>query len=284
MIRKNEVVVITVIFLLNAAGLFYVLSHINNQQLYGTYALTYTLGLRHGFDPDHISAIDCATRLLRIRDKSAASTGLLFSIGHSIAIFILLIIIDLIVNSTPILAAASTISSLISPLLLLALGLVNITTLISTVRSRAMANTLGIVKFVNSAISLTETSWIMLPVGILFGLGFITATEASILTFSVGPHLGESLMLFLAFASGMVLVDGLDGVLANRAYSKTLLQARFTYYVVVTLASAIMAISIGIIDILGVEVDTETLGILLVAILAPALILASRPRAAQGIN
>ncbi len=248
--------------------------------LLGTAILAYTLGLRHAFDADHIAAIDNTTRQLRhIDERRPVGVGFFFSIGHSAVVLGLIVVAALITHEVPkISGAAGFIGTGVSGAFLWVIGLLNLTVLldIARVASRMRAGTyeerdleampaaggvlmrLGLGRFLR----LISHSWQMLPVGVLFGLGFETASEVALLALGAGaaaaglPFLAV-LCLPIMFAAGMSSVDTLDGVLMAHAYDWALRRPtrKVFYNLTITSLSVIVALVIGTIELLHVLVS-----------------------------
>src|SRR2546427_7730799 len=106
---------------------------------------------------------------------------------------------------------------------------------------------------------LIRKPWHIFPVGVLFGLGFDTATEVALIAISVGVGVSSAvpiwmiLILPLMFTCGMVLVDTSDGVVMRSAYGWAFVNPiRKVYYnLTVTIVSVIVAFGIGGIEILS---------------------------------
>jgi high-affinity nickel-transport protein len=271
----------------------------SNPALAGLGVLAYTFGLRHAFDADHIAAIDNTTRAFLQRGKRPLGIGFFFSLGHSSVVFAL---------ATGLAVAAATVKAKIpsfqtwggyvgagvSGVFLLAIGLLNLLVLVDIGRifrdmrrgaldeqrleERLMDRGLmsrGVLRRLGDRIS---SSWHMYPLGVLFGLGFDTATEVGLLALSAGaathhvPFLAI-ISLPLLFAAGMSLMDTADGAFMAHAYGWAFTSpVRKVYYnLTVTTLSVTVAIGIGLIELLQVAarstwLDFNTLGYGMVAL------------------
>ena len=165
----------------------------------------YTLGMRHAFDADHIGAIDNTTRKLMGDGQRPLSVGFFFSLGHSSVVFLLAIGLSLgirglsgsVANDDSALHhATGLIGPTISGTFLFLIGILNLMVLIGIVRvflrmrhgefdeqqleehlnSRGFMN-----RFLGRATRAVKKPWQMYPLGLLFGLGFDTATEIALL-------------------------------------------------------------------------------------------------------
>jgi high-affinity nickel-transport protein len=248
----------------------------------GTGITAYTLGLRHAFDADHISAIDNTTRKLMGEGKRPLGVGFFFSLGHSTVVFLLTFLLAAGVRSLagPVRHGSSQlhrvtnlIGTTVSGAFLYAIAILNLIILISVVRiflsmrhgrydereverqlqQRGLMN-----RFLGRHLGRVRTSWHMYPVGILFGLGFDTATEVSLLVLAgsagaLGAPFLAVLCLPILFAAGMSLLDTLDGSFMNFAYGWAFAKpVRKLYYnITITGLSVLVALVIGTIELGG---------------------------------
>src|ERR1700679_3618738 len=137
--------------------------------LLGTATLAYSFGLRHAFDADHIAAIDNVTRKLMQEGRRPVGVGLFFSLGHSTIV------------------VALTVAIAIANIIVLA----SVWRTFQTVKSGGrfveedldlmLANRGLLGRLFRRFFRLIERSWQMYPLGVLFGLGFDTATEVGLL-------------------------------------------------------------------------------------------------------
>ncbi|KAI9927663.1 hypothetical protein MW887_003284 [Aspergillus wentii] len=205
--------------------------------------LAYTLGLRHAFDADHISAIDLMTRRLLATGQKAVSVGTFFSLGHSTIV----IITSIVVAATAAAVSSrfdsfSTIGGIIgtsvSAAFLILLGLMNGYILYKLIRQMKKVFTLpegqedeiwkieggGILfSVLKKMFKLIDRPWKMYPLGILFGLGFDTSSEIALLGISSvqaakGTNFWVILIFPVLFTAGMCLLDTIDGALMLSLY------------------------------------------------------------------
>jgi nickel/cobalt transporter (NiCoT) family protein len=246
----------------------------------GLGALAYGLGLRHAFDADHISAIDDTARFLLQRGRRTLAVGFYFSLGHST--IVLLMTIALAVAATTVRTAMPSLESYgvivgtsISGLFLWLIGILNLLVLVGIVeiwRDMKHGNhqrenleeilaQRGLIRRVlgGRMQSLISHSWQMYPVGMLFGLGFDTASEITLLAIAAGaasravPTLAI-ISLALLFAAGMSLMDTADGIFMVKAYSWAFSSPfRKIYYNLSTTGlSVVIAMLIGTIELVQV--------------------------------
>jgi len=245
----------------------------------------YTYGLRHAFDADHIAAIDNTTRKLRGDGKRPKSVGFWFAMGHSTMVAGMAalvaagahVVTDLTSDSSTTNQALGLISTAVSGGFLYLIAILNLVALSGIVRVfRAMRRGqldedkleahLASRGFLNRILGrLTRTitrPGQMYPVGILFGLGFDTATEVALLVLAgTGAASGlpwyAVMTLPLLFASGMSLLDCLDGLFMSVAYDWAFLKpVRKVYYnISITGLSVAVAFLIGTIELVSVLHD-----------------------------
>ena len=252
----------------------------HNPALAGLGTLAYTFGLRHAFDADHIAAIDNTTRKFLADGKRSLGVGFFFSLGHSTIVFSLaagLAIAAKTVNSgVPGLHEyGSYVGAGISGTFLWIIGVLNLLVLLDILRifrdmrrgsydrerleerllDRGFMNRF----FVGRFASRIRASWQMYPLGVLFGLGFDTATEVGLLALAAGvathhvPFLAV-ISLPLLFAAGMCLMDTADGAFMSQAYGWAFSNPvrRVYYNITVTSLSVAVALAIGTVELLQV--------------------------------
>ena len=247
--------------------------------LLGTALLAYTFGLRHAVDADHISAIDNVTRKLMQVGKKPVSVGFFFSLGHSTIVIALSAAIAfaaaVVHASLPGLESiGGVIGTSISALFLYAIAAINIVVLVGVYRTfRRVRHGEPYADVAGDAVAsgglwcrlfapfmkLIGSSWHMYPLGVLFGLGFDTATEVGILgiaALEAGKGLPVyTIMVFpLLFTVGMCLLDTTDGVLMLGAYGWAFVKpVRKLYYnLTITLVSVLVAVLVGTIEALSI--------------------------------
>jgi high-affinity nickel-transport protein len=213
----------------------------------GTGALAYTLGMRHAFDADHIAAIDNTTRKLMADGKRPLGVGFFFSLGHSSVVMGLTVLLGLGAkalgsqvrdDSSALHHYTGLIGTSVSGAFLLLIALLNVVVLVGILRvfrdmrnglydedelERQLDNRGFLMRFFGPIARRIDTSWKMYPLGILFGLGFDTATEIALLVLAgssvaAGLPFWALLSLPLLFAGGMSLLDTIDGSFMNFAY------------------------------------------------------------------
>src|SRR5258707_8841998 len=248
--------------------------------LLGTALLAYTFGLRHSVDADHISAIDNVTRKLMQEDKRPIGGGFFFSLGHSTIVVLLSIAIAVaatfVQTAIPALkSAGGLIGTSISALFLYVIAIINFLVLWEifqmfrkvqrgeTYSEQTLDDFLserGLMgRFFRPLLRMVDSSWKMYPVGLLFGLGFDTATEVGILglaaaTAGKGLPIPFILLFPLLFTAGMCLLDTTDGILMLGAYGWAFVKPirKLYYNLNITLISVLVAFVVGTIEIISI--------------------------------
>jgi high-affinity nickel-transport protein len=248
----------------------------------GVAVTAYTLGMRHAFDADHISAIDNTTRKLMAEGKRPLSVGFFFSLGHSSIVFGLGIgmtfaaraLIGQVSNQSSVLQSfGGLFGTLVSGFFLYLIAILNLVILVGIVRVFAnmrrgryddqelevQLNQRGLMfRFFGGLMRAIHSPWQMYPVGVLFGLGFDTATEVALLAATagaatVGLPWYAVLSLPILFAAGMTIFDTLDGSFMNFAYGWAFSKpVRKVYYnITITGLSVAVALLIGSLELFG---------------------------------
>ena len=252
----------------------------HNPALAGLGSLAYTFGLRHAFDADHIAAIDNTTRKFLQDGKRSMGVGFFFSLGHSTIVLSLtagLALAARTVNSRipGFQDVGGTIGTSVSGTFLLLIGLLNLFVLMDILgvfrrmkqgqydeqKLEDALQSQGLMSrfFLKRVGNRIDASWKMYPLGILFGLGFDTATEIGLLALAAGvathhvPFLAV-ISLPIIFAAGMSLMDTADGAFMSHAYGWAFSNpVRKVYYnITVTSLTVTVALAIGMIELLQV--------------------------------
>jgi high-affinity nickel-transport protein len=242
----------------------------------------YTLGLRHAFDADHISAIDNTTRKLMSEGKRPLSVGFWFSLGHSTIVFALAFLISVGVraldgpvqnDSSNLHRVTSWVGTLVSGSFLYVIAAINLVILAGIIKVfremrtgryneqelEEQLNKRGLMNRLLGRLTRTVTKpGQMYPIGVLFGLGFDTATEVALLVLAGGAA-GAGLPWYavlclpILFAAGMSLMDSIDGSFMNFAYGWAFSQPvrKVFYNLTITGLSVAVAAVIGTIELGG---------------------------------
>jgi high-affinity nickel-transport protein len=258
----------------------------------GVGILAYTVGLRHAFDADHIAAVDNATRKLMadnaegLTTRKPLSVGFWFSLGHSTIVFALSFLLAIGVkalagpvadDSSVLHSVTGVIGASVSGVFLWVLGILNLVVLLGIIKvAREMRqgrydeaalehqlNNRGFMnRFLGGLTKSVRKPWHIYPIGVLFGLGFDTATEVGLLVLAGGAAAFSLpfyaiLVLPILFAAGMCLMDTVDGVLMNGAYGWAFAKPvrKVFYNITITSISVAVALLIGTIELIGVVAD-----------------------------
>jgi high-affinity nickel-transport protein len=255
--------------------------------LLGAALLAYVFGLRHAFDADHIAAIDNVVRKLMQDGKAPYSAGFFFSLGHSTIVVLASIVIA---ATAGIMQSrldvfhdiGGVVGTSISALFLLAIGFINLLILrnVWSAFGRArrgarmtdedldalLAGRGFLARIFNPMFRVVSRSWHLYPIGVLFGLGFDTATEIGLLGISAtqaaqGLSFWTILVFPALFTAGMSLMDTTDSVLMTRAYGWAFVNPmrKLWYNLTITAASVVVAMFIGGIEALGLIGDKLSL-------------------------
>lgn len=246
----------------------------------------YTLGMRHAFDADHISAIDNTTRKLMGEGQRPLSVGFWFSLGHSSVVFGLSVLLAFGIkalagsvedDSSTLHQVTGLIGTSVSGGFLYLIATINIVILLGILRvfrdmRRGVYDEAQLEEHLNNrgfmnrilgrVMKVVSKPWQMYPIGVLFGLGFDTATEVALLILAgssaaAGLPWYAILCLPVIFAAGMSLFDSIDGSFMNFAYGWALANpVRKVYYnLIITGLSIAVALVIGTIEVLGLLAD-----------------------------
>ncbi len=251
--------------------------------LLGTALLAFTFGLRHAVDADHICAIDNVTRKLMQERQRPLGVGFFFSLGHSTVVVLLSLAIAvgaaMVKDHLPSFQrVGALVGTSVSATFLLLVAAINLFVLFDifaafgrarrgeTIEDRALDTMLdrrGLIgRFFRPLLKMVDRSWKMYPIGVLFGLGFDTATEVALLGIAA-IEAGKGLPVFaillfpLLFAAGMSLIDTTDGIVMVGAYGWAFVKPmrKLYYNLVITLVSVLVALIVGAIEATSVIAD-----------------------------
>lgn len=271
------------IVLLHVVGVGLFLHYsVQSPSLTGLGLAAYLLGLRHAFDADHIAAVDDTVRYLLQKGQQPLGVGFFFSLGHASVVFALALAAIFAASAVrehmPALQEyGGIIGSVVSGSFLWLIGILNLFVLLDILqlwkhRSTAHGHThveqlLARRGFINRLIGghlqrFIRHSWQMYIVGVLFGLGFDTATEIGLLAMSAGAATGDlpiggALSLPILFAAGMAAMDTTDGVLMTKAYNWAFVNPlrKVFYNLATTSLSIVVALVIGSVELAQVVIE-----------------------------
>jgi high-affinity nickel-transport protein len=247
--------------------------------LLGTAMIAYGFGLRHALDADHIAAIDNVTRKLMGDGQKPVGVGLFFSLGHSTVVIVASCGIAAAAGllqgrMASVLSIGGVIGPLVSSVFLLAVAAMNVVILLSLLdtfrrlragehveRAQLDAMLSGgglLARLLRPLFRAVQSSWHMYPVGLLFGLGFDTATEVGLLGMSAtqaaqGLSIWSILVFPALFTAGMSLVDSADSVLMLGVYGWGFVKPlrKIYYNMTITIVSIVAALLVSGIETLG---------------------------------
>jgi nickel/cobalt transporter (NiCoT) family protein len=283
-IRAKTIGVYALLFAANiAAWIWAMVAFRDFPVLLGTATLAYSFGLRHAFDADHIAAIDNVTRKLMQEGRRPVGVGLFFSLGHSTIVVGLSLAVAITASALQTHFDAfknvgAVVGTLVSALFLFAIAFANILVLICVYRTfravknggrfveedldLALANRGLLGRLFRRFFRIIERSWQMYPLGVLFGLGFDTATEVGVLGISATQASKGlsvwSIMVFPAlFTAGMTLIDTTDSILMLGAYGWAFVKPirKLYYNLTITAASVVVAVVVGGLEALNLIGD-----------------------------
>ena len=279
-LRQRVVSIYCVLAIINIGAWIWAFIAFHGQPLLlGTGLIAYGFGLRHAVDADHIAAIDNVTRKLMQDGQRPVSVGFFFAIGHSTVV----VLVAAAVAGTAVALQTrfeswreigGIISTSVSALFLFVIAAMNIVILRGVWRAfdkvrrglpyveedldMMLTNRGVLARLFRPMFRLVSSPWHMLPLGFLFGLGFDTATEVSLLGISAseasqGVSIWAVMVFPMLFAAGMSLVDTTDGVLMLGAYEWAFVRPirKLYYNLTITLVSVVGALLIGGIEVLG---------------------------------
>jgi high-affinity nickel-transport protein len=295
-LRSERIWLVLAIGAINALGFFMLLALVVPQQLalqtggvfgVGLGLTAYVLGMRHAFDADHIATIDNTTRKLLSDGKRTDTVGFFFSLGHSTIVVVLGAIVafgakgvagalenpDSALNQI-----TGTWGPTVAGLFLLLIGALNLGVLLNMGRAvkrlrrgdfdeavleRQLQSRGAINRLYSRASKSITAPWQMYPLGVMFGLGFDTASEIALLLLAGGAAAGglpfyAVMCLPILFAAGMTLFDTLNSVFMNQAYGWAFENPvrKVFYNFTMTVVSVISAFVIGTLSLLGVFWDS----------------------------
>ena len=251
--------------------------------LLGTATLAYTFGLRHAFDADHIAAIDNVTRKLMQEGKRPVAVGFFFSLGHSTIVVALSIAIA--ITATALQSKFDNLHQHRRRGRHAGFGVISVRhrhrqhsrphidlsdfpnreerRQIRRGGPRSYAVERGLMgRLLRRFFHLIERSWHMYPLGVLFGLGFDTATEVGLLGISAtqaaqGMSIWSILVFPALFTAGMSLMDTTDSILMLGAYGWAFVKPirKLYYNLTITAVSVIVAVVVGGLEVLNLIGD-----------------------------
>jgi len=273
-------IVLAIATLFGFIGSIVIAQALESTFLFGLCMAAFVLGLRHGVDADHIVAIDNTTRKLMHEGKRPVTVGTWFSLGHStvvVGLTVGLVLATRIVvqNNSVLQSSGSIIGTAVSGLFLFLIGAVNALIVIGVYRvfqrirrgsvdesqlNELLENRGFLNRYFKGLFRIVKRPWQIYPIGVLFGLGFDTASEILLFALAVGFGVASAvpiwmvLILPVMFTLGMVLVDTTDGVTMCVAYGWAFVKPlrKIYYNLTITVISVLVAFVIGGVELLQV--------------------------------
>ena len=214
----------------------------------GLAAIVLLLGLRHGFDPDHLAAIDgLATHNAGRRPRLARLSGVLFSLGHGMVVIVVALAVSLLAGAWQTPQWLDSMGMWVSVGVLTLLALVNIAGVVKT-PGHEVARLIGLrsgllARWLRAGHPLT-----MLGVGAMFALSFDTISQAALFAMTASAYGGwrPALLLGLVFTTGMLLTDGVNGWLIWRLVHRSERSARVASRTVALAVSGVGLLTAGL--------------------------------------
>ena len=248
--------------------------------------LTFVLGMKHGFDADHLATIDGLTRYnARTRPRLARYCGTFFSLGHGAVVLAIALGVSGLASQWEVPEWFGILGSLISIAFLVALGSLN---LLAVLRAGPdeVVQPIGLKGRLLGNLRHASHPALIALVGALFALSFDTLSQAAFFALTATQFGGwqHALGLAMLFMFGMLLTDGINGLwiarLIARADQVALVASRVMGLVVSGISLLVAAF--GVAKLLSPAVDAWSegkelgFGFMLVAIIALSFIAAIR--------
>ena len=262
------------------------MEHLPNDWL-ALLALVFVLGLKHGFDPDHLATIDGLARINAANDKPRLSrwSGLLFSLGHGTVVTGVAVLVGIVAKEWDVPAWVEDLGAWISIFFLLALGTVNLVTVLRA-RPDEVVPLTGLRGGLLGRLGQPSHPVLIACVGALFALSFDTLSQTALFSLAASNMSGWmfSAVLGLVFMLGMMTTDGINGAWISHLLARADQRA--------LIASRVMGLTVGglslLIGLFGIakafapEVGAHTegrellMGLVVVGIVALSFFLALR--------
>jgi len=205
--------------------------------------LVFALGMKHGFDPDHLATIDGLTRFNASNRRLSRWCGLLFSLGHGMVVMAAALAIGLLSRQWAIPAWLEDSGAWISILFLLLLGALNLVAVFQTAADQVVQPS-GLKGKLLGRLQQANHPALIVLVGALFALSFDTMSQTALFSLTAHSIGGWSYALLLGFAFmvGMMTTDGINGLWISRLLRRS--------NQVACIASRVMGLSVGFLSLL----------------------------------
>lgn len=248
--------------------------------------LTFVLGMKHGFDADHLATIDGLTRYnARSRPVLSRYCGTLFSLGHGAVVLGIALSVSAIAGQWAVPAWFGVLGSIISITFLVLLGSLNLAAVLRA-DANEVVRPIGLKGRLLGDLRHVSHPFLVAMVGALFALSFDTLSQAAFFALTATQFGGweHALLLALLFVLGMLLTDGINGLwiarMIARADQVALLASRVMGLVVS--AISLLVAALGAARLLSPAIDAWSdgkalvFGLVLVAIVGLSFLAAIR--------
>lgn len=248
--------------------------------------LTFVLGMKHGFDADHLATIDGLTRYNSCRNPGLARfCGTLFSLGHGAVVTAIALGASIVAGQWEVPAWFGTLGALVSIAFLLALGSLNLAAVLRAAPDQ-MVRPVGLKGRLLGRLGHVSHPALVALVGALFALSFDTLSQAAFFALTATRFGGwqHALALALLFMLGMLLTDGINGLwiarLIARADQVALVASRVMGLVVAGISLLVAAF--GLARMLSPAIDAWSegkelaFGLILIGMIALSFVAAVR--------
>ncbi len=213
--------------------------------------LVFVLGLKHGFDADHLATIDGLTRFnARNNPRLARFCGVLFSLGHGLVVVAIALAVSLLTRKWQTPEWLEVFGAWTSIAFLAALGLLNIHAVIQA-RPTEMVRPIALKGRLLGRLAQAASPGLIALVGALFALSFDTISQAALFALTAAQFGGwrDALLLGVLFMLGMLVTDGINGLwisrLILRADQLALIASRVMSLVVASLSLLVAGFGIA---------------------------------------
>lgn len=216
-------------------------------------ALVFLLGLKHGFDADHLATIDGLTRFNARHERPFARyCGALFSIGHGVVVVAIAIAVGIASEKWDAPQWLELSGAWISIGFLTVLGIANLAAVLAAAPDQVIAP-IGLKGRLLGGLGTARRPWTVALVGALFALSFDTVSQAALFALTA-THFGgvwHAIFLGLLFVLGMLVTDGVNGLWISRLIARADQLA--------CIASRVMSLAVSAVSLLVAAIGTAKL-------------------------
>jgi nickel/cobalt transporter (NiCoT) family protein len=210
-------------------------------EMIGMVTLVFLLGLRHGFDPDHLVAIDGMTR-----STASRWCGLFFSLGHGVAVTLIGVAVALAATEWQAPAWLEHTGASLSIAVLLMLGIANLLSLARTPAGVRVALVGLRGRWLTERLARASHPAVIAAIGAAFAVSFDTVSHALAFSLSGATMAGVlfAALLGMVFTLGMVLTDTLNGLWVAKMMAGPAVASRWMSAAVAFLCLLIAALAL----------------------------------------